>query len=673
MPLPRSFLNLNNFTLAFWRIVKSVKLDYKQYYRHMFSSYSMSLTDNLKYLINDIRRGVYSPETPTIIFHPKKSGVLRPLTLLTFRDLIVYQAIVNVIASKLRTEQRKYAYTRCFGAILAGESDHFFFRSWKRSYRAYNRKVKESFEKGNVYVAHFDLVSYYELIDHGILRSCIASHIKNADLLEFLFYCLSHWTTNSVGRHLRHGIPQGPEASSFLAECVLFRFDAMKFNGTHYARYIDDIKLMAKDEVPLRRALLKLDLKCKDLGLVPQAQKINLGKVDDVEHIVKSIPSMIVVKIEKKEKGSQAELGKLFRTSLQRISGQTVIVNETAFKYCLGRLNPRHDILRRIAPILTHRPDLSSTFSRYLKQFECSKEAADILLETLRRDPTYDSSAADYIGALDVCEPAVDHRQYRHVVSSALRRSEEQSILIRIAVLTFQGRRKGPKDAMRMIESEPDPIVRNIVLHSLFGRSKDAPYKVSDCRTLLQKEVDGKNDDLARYCALLLIFDSFARQEQWMPNKSANDSVKLLVKGLGIRTRMPARNSVLDGFFSKHGVRATFSWRKALGINLKQLEYRSLRLLQLAIGDPTARIMMLDTFNELLIQSFSVNHPSLQTAYSKAAGKNLHPEYGNWLHNGTFVSLMGACAIDFTEIHDARVKADLAHARGKKGKATKGV
>src|SRR5438094_937810 len=104
MALPRSFLHPNNFNLAFWRIVTSSKSDYKNLYRHVFKSYSISLADNLDFLITDVRRGSYKPGEPTIVFHPKKSGVLRPLTLLPFRDLLVYQAIVNYVAAKMKKE-----------------------------------------------------------------------------------------------------------------------------------------------------------------------------------------------------------------------------------------------------------------------------------------------------------------------------------------------------------------------------------------------------------------------------------------------------------------------------------------------------------------------------------------------------------------------------------------
>jgi Reverse transcriptase (RNA-dependent DNA polymerase) len=256
MSLPRSFLSLSNFELAFLRLVRSNKSDYKQYYRHIFPSYFIALTENLKILINEIHKGAYEPGKSTLVFHPKKSGVLRPLTLLPFRDLIVYQAIVNVVAAKMRSVQAKHASTRCFGAILDDNKSPFFYRNWRTTYAAFNDKVRASHAVGNIYVADFDLVACYELIDHGILRACISQRVDSEELLDFLFNrCLPCWTTNAVERRLRHGIPQGPDASSFLAECVLFRFDSIKFKNAEYFRYVDDIRLMARGEVPLRRAL----------------------------------------------------------------------------------------------------------------------------------------------------------------------------------------------------------------------------------------------------------------------------------------------------------------------------------------------------------------------------------------------------------------------------------
>src|SRR5690349_13296798 len=59
------------------------------------------------------------------------------------------------------------------------------------------------------------------LIDHHLLRSCLRKQVKHEGLLDFLADCLGAWTTDSENGRVRHGIPQGPEASGFFAECVL--------------------------------------------------------------------------------------------------------------------------------------------------------------------------------------------------------------------------------------------------------------------------------------------------------------------------------------------------------------------------------------------------------------------------------------------------------------------
>jgi len=89
MPLPRRFLSLQNFDLAFARVVRSGNKEYKEFYRHLLPSYNLALVENLEDVLEEIRTGTFNPDPVTIIYQPKKSGILRPLTLLSLRDLIV--------------------------------------------------------------------------------------------------------------------------------------------------------------------------------------------------------------------------------------------------------------------------------------------------------------------------------------------------------------------------------------------------------------------------------------------------------------------------------------------------------------------------------------------------------------------------------------------------------
>ena len=114
------FLRYRNFELAFTRVLRSGNKEYKGFYRHLFSSYNLALKYNLSDIIEEIRRGTFRSDAVTRVYQPKKSGVLRPLTILSLRDLIVYQALGNVLAEAFAHAQRRYALKRSYGSLYAG-------------------------------------------------------------------------------------------------------------------------------------------------------------------------------------------------------------------------------------------------------------------------------------------------------------------------------------------------------------------------------------------------------------------------------------------------------------------------------------------------------------------------------------------------------------------------
>lgn len=583
-----------------------------------------------------------------------------------------------MIAVAFKTEQEKHAGKRCFGALVNSKNSPFFYRGWKHSYRAFDRAVTKAFNAGKNYVADFDLVSFYELIDHKLLRDVLERRFKKPEVLELLLKCLEKWTENHKGSCMHHGIPQGPEPSAFLAECFLFSFDVLRFKDVTYLRYVDDIKLMAKDEVPVRRALVKLDIASKQLGLVPQSQKIEFRRVAKLEELRKNIPSHVaaVAATTRVTAATQRRLERIFRKSLRRQDGRWMIVDPTKFKFALFRMRPKPAILKRIAPLLYQRPDLSWVLTSYLRKFPADKQAADTLLAALQRDPTYDASAANYIEAMDVCEPAKGAGKYRIVIQTAERRSEEKGLLLKVSAATFRGRRSGPADALKLIAKQPHPLVKSLLIHRLFGNSAAAPFKVANGRTLIVSETESQDGDLARFCANILIELWPWTKSTWTPTTKANPSVKLLLKSLGIRTKGPKKLGVLERFFTEaQHIGVKIPWKTALRKDWRDAERRCLRLQQLAVGDPTSWVLMLDTFNEVLVKAFSKLHPTTVAAYAKATPAKQHaPDWGNWLANPTIAKVLPKGIDWLKEVHETRVKADLAHAKGKKsGIATKPI
>ncbi|MEY2511796.1 MAG: hypothetical protein QOE26_2559 [Verrucomicrobiota bacterium] len=276
---------------------------------------------------------------------------------------------------------------------------------------------------------------------------------------------------------------------------------------------------------------------------------------------------------------------------------------------------------------------------------------------------------------MDVCEPNANTLPYRRVIQTAEGRSEEKSILLGIAASAFRARRTGPKDALKLIQKQHHPLARSTLLFRLFGQDPTAPFKHADAQKYIEDQTRSTDADLARYAASRLIAIWPWSTPSWTPASDVHESVKLLLKSVGLRRRGPKRIGVLERFFKeKQRIGMNISWRKALGKDWRDAEKRCLRLQQLEVGDPSAWVLILDTLNEVLVQNFSRRHPILSAAFAKATpAKSTHPDYGNWVNNGAFVKVLPRAVGWLQQVHATRVAADLAHAKSKKGKRTNPV
>lgn len=232
-----------------------------------------------------------------------------------------------------------------FFHIYAGKSSPFFYIRWQNSYATFATAVRNYFYRGYKYVASFDLTAFYNSIDHHVLKVFLQQSGVDPDTTSFLLRNLKHWTeaTWSAGRgrpiYHEHGIPQGPAASGMLSEVVLQHLDAIgdrKSKDICYLRYVDDIKLMAKDEKALRRKLVALDIAAKEIGLFPQSSKIAIREIASPEEEIRSvsIPFEPAVATSATQKDVQQRVKELANRGNPK--------NVTRFKYVLPLLKPTH-------------------------------------------------------------------------------------------------------------------------------------------------------------------------------------------------------------------------------------------------------------------------------------------------------------------------------------------
>ena len=237
-------------------------------------------------LCDRLKRGVYQPTNACKVFLPKPSGLLRPITLLTVEDQVVFQAMVNVVAVRLHPKVKARYNREVFGHLLAARPSVWFYQKWKSSYARFNWAARRAFADGFVYSAKFDLTAFYDSLDHGVLSHFLKDLRCDEDFLQLLINCLNTWTSTQGSIYHNHGIPQGPISSGLLSEVVLQHFDQNHRVPTtvRYFRYVDDIRLFATNLPDLRRVVTWLDLLSKEVGLFPQSGKIDIHKVYSGPH-----------------------------------------------------------------------------------------------------------------------------------------------------------------------------------------------------------------------------------------------------------------------------------------------------------------------------------------------------------------------------------------------------
>ena len=355
------FLNVQNFKLAFKRLQTSHRDLYKDLYHEDMKIFGLLLNNNIESLIHEIKQKIFKPKKSHKIFIPKKNNLVRPLSLLHFKDLLVYQAIINVISDSVYNNISPYYNNIIFGnsyhTSQASEKDRiFFFKPWKKQWKKFEEKTREYYQSGYQFLSEFDIASFFDTIDHNILSQLLEKTYKiDSSLVIFLIELLESWTADFNHQTFvrKNGIPQGPIASAFLADLYLLHLD-LEFTknklDVKYIRYVDDIRIFTRDEITGKRAIAYLDLLARDLGLIPQSNKINVTKIKNIDDIIKhqkSKLSLITKEFKKKEGSLKAKthknLKRRFIDCFDKNSNEEYL-DKTIIKFALYKLNKDNDV-----------------------------------------------------------------------------------------------------------------------------------------------------------------------------------------------------------------------------------------------------------------------------------------------------------------------------------------
>ena len=343
------FLTKENFTLAYKRLKTIKKHEYKDFYYHDFKAFEALFNQNIETLISDIAEEIYEPSSCEKYYMPKKKNLARPITLLTLIDQIVYQAIANVVADLFYPTMSRYFNLNTFGNLFIptdAPNNIFFFEQWKTQWKKFNQNKKEAFEQGFRYSAEFDIASFYDTIDHGVLLAIMTEYEIGDELVALLNKCLSKWTVSATA-NLRFvkscGIPQGPACSAFFAEIYLLKLDDEMRNkdAIKYFRYADDINIMAKTKEQCQKMIVYLDLLAREIGLIPQSEKIVVTAIENIDRHINNLTAKFSSFTKEYKKNNESLKESTHRRLKEKFLAcfEPDKFNKTIIKFSLFKLN----------------------------------------------------------------------------------------------------------------------------------------------------------------------------------------------------------------------------------------------------------------------------------------------------------------------------------------------
>jgi retron-type reverse transcriptase len=281
-----------NLELAWRRITTGRNAAYKRYFRSLYYSYEIALQKNLTELRARIKGGSFVPGEVRRIYLPKQSGLHRPITLLSLEDQIVLQAIANLIAKRIQPRRKPLQMQYVFSSILKAPQSIFFFYDWKQTYRAFQRQIEKHYQSGLRWVGDFDLAAFYGTISHELLLRTAYPRLTRTEDVERILGWLGRWASVKASATHGHGIPQGPIASDFLAECFLLPVDRNLALDTVFVRYVDDLRMFGKSEEDVRRGVISLEVLCRERGLIPQVGKYAIKQATSLRDALGMLPSI---------------------------------------------------------------------------------------------------------------------------------------------------------------------------------------------------------------------------------------------------------------------------------------------------------------------------------------------------------------------------------------------
>lgn len=201
-----------------------------------FSLFDKDIGSHITSLLEELRRGRWSPSPYLRVDIPKKDHEKRQLGLLTIKDKIVQQAIASLLQPR-------------FERLFVNNS--YGYRLGKGPVKAIRRAASLCGCKRNTWVLRLDIDNFFDTIDHTILFSRLQHVVPDPEVLRLIQLCVQMGTvtTKNHWQQTAAGVPQGAVISPLLSNFYLHPFDQFILSKSDaYVRYADDFMLCCSSQ-----------------------------------------------------------------------------------------------------------------------------------------------------------------------------------------------------------------------------------------------------------------------------------------------------------------------------------------------------------------------------------------------------------------------------------------
>lgn len=268
----------------------------------------------------------------------------------------------------------------------------FVFKQWKDQWKKYQDKTKYLIdEKSYNYVVDFDIASFFDTINHGMLKDIFQDKLDD-NVTNLLFKILQSKHTDFPkfinSAIINIGLPQGPLASNVISEVFLHYFIDKYFiyilrhtNDMAYIRYADDIRIFTNTKVTASKYITLLDLLCRNLGLIPQSSKIGIKYYESSHEMIDSSFRNFSM-IDKYYKTNKRMKAKDNNKAIQLIKEMLISndIDKTKFKFYLYRIPADNEIKTLIINKIVDRYEYCEPMIHYLyKHFRNEQVQNDLI------------------------------------------------------------------------------------------------------------------------------------------------------------------------------------------------------------------------------------------------------------------------------------------------------